>query len=43
MSKTASLALSSSTSLSSRLLSTIDRVLLAYADFARRNGAVPYF
>lgn len=43
MSKTASLRLSPSTSLFGRLLSVIDRVLMANAEIARRNGDLPYF
>jgi len=41
MSKTASIALSPSTTLFGRLFSTIDRWLLAYAEMTIRNGDVP--
>jgi len=43
MSKTASLRLSPSTSLFSRLISVIDRVLMVNAEIAHRNGDLPYF
>jgi hypothetical protein len=43
MSKTVSLGLAPSVSLFSRLLSTIDRVLLANAHIAARNGDPTYF
>jgi hypothetical protein len=43
MSKTASLALAPSTTLFARLLSLIDRVLMANAQIAVRNGDLPYF
>ena len=44
MSKTASLRLApSSTGVFSRLLSIIDRVLMANAEIAHRNGDVTYF
>jgi hypothetical protein len=41
MSRTASIRLSSSTSLFGRLFATIDRLLLAYAEMEIRNGDVP--
>jgi hypothetical protein len=41
MSKSASFALSPSTPLFGRLLVTIDRLLLAYAQTMIRNGDVP--
>jgi hypothetical protein len=43
MSKTASLDLAPSTTLFSRLLSAIDRLLMANASIALRNGDLPYF
>jgi hypothetical protein len=43
MSKTASVAIAPSASLFGRLLSIIDRVLMANAEIARRNGDLPYF
>jgi hypothetical protein len=43
MSDTASLRLSPSTTLFSRLLSVIDRLLMAHAEIAIRNGDLPYF
>jgi hypothetical protein len=43
MSKTASVAFAPSNSLFSRLVATIDRLLLAYAEMAIRNGDVPRF
>jgi hypothetical protein len=43
MSKTASLGLAPSAGLFSRLLSIIDRVLMANAEIAHRNGDVTYF
>jgi len=41
MSKTASVALASSNSLFSRLLAAIDRLLMASAEIAIRNGDLP--
>jgi hypothetical protein len=41
MSKTASIALASSSSLFGRLFATIDRLLLSYAEMTIRNGDVP--
>lgn len=43
MSKTASLGLTSSGSLFSRLLAVIDRVLMINANIAVRNGDLPRF
>jgi hypothetical protein len=43
MSKTASLGFTPSATLFSRLLSAIDRVLMANALIAARNGDLPYF
>jgi hypothetical protein len=43
MSRTASLRLTPSTGLFGRLLSVIDRVLMANAEIAHRNGDLPYF
>ena len=43
MSKTASLSFAPSTTLFSRLLSAIDRILMANAYIALRNGDLPYF
>ena len=43
MSKTASLGFTPSATLFSRLLSVIDRVLMANARIAARNGDLPYF
>jgi hypothetical protein len=43
MSKTASLGLSSSTSVFTRLLATVDRWLMANARIAVRNGDLPHF
>ncbi|MGZ5871461.1 MAG: hypothetical protein ACXWKP_05035 [Bradyrhizobium sp.] len=43
MSKTASLDFAPSTTLFSRLLSAIDRLLMANASIALRNGDLPYF
>jgi hypothetical protein len=43
MSKTASLGFTPSATLFSRLLSAIDRVLMANARIAIRNGDLPYF
>ena len=41
MSKTATIRLSPSTTLFSRLLATVDRWLMAYAEIQIRNGDVP--
>ena len=41
MSKTASIALAPSSSLFSRLMATIDRLLMASARIANRNGDLP--
>jgi hypothetical protein len=43
MSKTASLAISSSATLFGRLLALIDHVLMTNAHIANRNGDLPYF
>jgi hypothetical protein len=43
MSRTASVGLRPSSSLFGRLLSVLDRVLMANAEIARRNGDLPYF
>jgi hypothetical protein len=43
MSRTASLGLTPSTGFFGRLLAIIDRVLMANAEIARRNGDLPYF
>jgi hypothetical protein len=43
MSKTASLRLPASPSLFGRLMAGIDRVLMAHARIAIRNGDLPYF
>jgi hypothetical protein len=43
MSKTASLPLSSSTTVFGRLLALIDHVLMTNARIANRNGDLPYF
>ena len=43
MSKTASFGLAPTTSLFNRFLSVIDRVLMANAEIAHRNGDLPYF
>lgn len=43
MSKTASLPLATSSSLFGRLMATVDRVLMASARAANRNGDLPYF
>jgi hypothetical protein len=42
MSKTASLRFAPSESVSSRLLSAIDRILMTGATIAARNGDLPY-
>jgi hypothetical protein len=43
MSKTVSLGFTPSATLFSRLMSAIDRVLMAHALIAARNGDLPYF
>jgi hypothetical protein len=43
MSKTAALTLPSSAGLFARLIASIDRVLMANARAAVRNGDLPYF
>jgi len=43
MSKTASLGFTPSSTWFSRLVSVIDRVLMANARIANRNGDLPYF
>jgi hypothetical protein len=43
MSKTASLGFAPSTTWFSRFLSVIDRILMANAQIAHRNGDVTYF
>ncbi len=43
MSKTAALGFAPTPTLFSRLLSVIDRVLMANAIIAARNGDLPYF
>jgi len=43
MSKTASIALSPSTTLFGRLMASIDRLLMASAEVAIRNGDTPRF
>lgn len=43
MSKTASIALSPSTTLFGRFLAVLDQVLMASANAAVRNGDLPYF
>jgi hypothetical protein len=43
MSKTVSLRLETSDTLFSRLMATIDRLLMASAEIAIRNGDLPYF
>ena len=43
MSKTASIALPASSPLFGRLMATIDRLLMASARAAIRNGDLPYF
>ena len=43
MSKTASIALAPSSSLFGRLMATIDRLLMASARIAIRNGDLPHF
>ena len=43
MSKSAAIALSPSATLSARFMAAIDRMLMAHARFAIRNGDFPYF
>jgi hypothetical protein len=43
MSKTAALSLASSTSLFARFMANVDRLLMASARIAVRNGDLPYF
>ena len=43
MSKTASIALAPSSSLLTRLMASIDRLLMASARIANRNGDLPRF
>jgi hypothetical protein len=43
MSKTASIGFAPSNSLFSRLMASIDRLLMASARIAVRNGDLPYF
>jgi hypothetical protein len=43
MSKTASLGLTPSTTIFGRLMANIDRLLMASARIANRNGDLPYF
>jgi hypothetical protein len=43
MSKTASLGLAPSATLFSRLMASVDRLLMASARIAIRNGDLPYF
>jgi len=43
MSKTASIRFAPSNSLFGRLMATIDRLLMAWARAAVRNGELPYF
>ena len=43
MSRTAALGFKPSTTLFSRLLSAIDRILMTNAEIAHRNGDLPYF
>jgi hypothetical protein len=43
MSKTASIAIAPSSSLFSRLMASIDRLLMASARIANRNGDLPRF
>ena len=42
MSKTASLPYAPAASLFSRIMATVDRLLMASADIALRNGDLPY-
>ena len=43
MSKTATVALSPTSSMLARLLAAIDRLLMASAQVSNRNGDLPYF
>ena len=43
MSKTATVSIRSSATLFSRLVATLDRVLMTNATIAARNGDIPYF
>jgi hypothetical protein len=43
MSKTASFPIASSASLFNRMMVSIDRLLMAHARIAIRNGDLPYF
>ncbi len=43
MSKTASVGFTPSTTLSGRLMASIDRLLMTWARAAVRNGDLPYF
>jgi hypothetical protein len=43
MSDTATLRLPASAGWISRIVATIDRMLMAHAGFAARNGDLPYF
>jgi hypothetical protein len=43
MSKTTSLPLASSANLLNRMMASIDRLLMAHARIAIRNGDLPYF
>jgi hypothetical protein len=43
MSNTTSFGLAPSAGLFGRIMATIDRLLMAHADFAVRNGDLPYF
>ncbi len=43
MSKTVSIALTPSTTLFSRFMATLDRLLMASARISNRNGDLPYF
>jgi hypothetical protein len=43
MSKTASFGLAPSATLFARLMATVDRLLMASASIAIRNGDLPYF
>jgi hypothetical protein len=43
MSSTTSLGLAPSPGLFGRLMAALDRLLMAHADFAVRNGDLPYY
>jgi hypothetical protein len=43
MSNTTSFGLAPSAGLFSRFMASVDRLLMAHADFAVRNGDLPYF